>query len=72
METPSAPLLVHFPPCCPHSLGKLIEWKHEAEDLLDQWIECPHSLGKLIEWKQREKEGNKERMLTSPLAGETN
>jgi hypothetical protein len=36
----------------PHSLGKLIEWKHvvSGEDVIS--IIAPHSLGKLIEWKQ--------------------
>ncbi len=37
----------------PHSLGKLIEWKHLMEDAGYMQITAgaPHSLGKLIEWK---------------------
>ena len=41
-------------PCsCPHSLGKLIEWKqpfaiHDGHQVT---VYSPHSLGKLIEWK---------------------
>ena len=40
----------------PHSLGKLIDWKHQVcviriEDLV---AGAPHSLGKLIEWKHVE------------------
>ena len=36
----------------PHSLGKLIEWKHARSDGRTIWRPLsPHSLGKLIEWK---------------------
>jgi len=36
----------------PHSLGKLIEWKHKEKEIERvKEIENPHSLGKLIEWK---------------------
>jgi len=41
--------------CCPHSLGKLIEWKPAfPEKLLEDYNPGPHSLGKLIEWKRWE------------------
>jgi len=36
---------------CPHSLGKLIEWKLLLELRMYCLIFRPHSLGKLIEWK---------------------
>ena len=38
----------------PHSLGKLIEWKHGSciTYLVGVSSKCPHSLGKLIEWKR--------------------
>ena len=37
----------------PHSLGKLIEWKHNDFTCVRIVIviKTPHSLGKLIEWK---------------------
>ena len=40
--------------CPPHSLGKLIEWKHSVRITIkgDDASTTPHSLGKLIEWKQ--------------------
>jgi hypothetical protein len=45
----------------PHSLGKLIEWKHagdRTERFADDVVNlAPHSLGKLIEWKLRQGRG---------------
>ena len=38
----------------PHSLGKLIEWKHADQHVQNHGggnSVTPHSLGKLIEWK---------------------
>jgi len=57
----------------PHSLGKLIEWKHIFS--LFDWTffePSPHSLGKLIEWKQDVKGRAPSTHSPSPLAGETN
>ena len=59
----------------PHSLGKLIEWKHE--EFLHRkryfFVQRPHSLGKLIEWKPLEDWSSiREQYQESPLAGETN
>jgi len=57
----------------PHSLGKLIEWKHGRSGSCGFSWRGPHSLGKLIEWKLI-----LIRIVTgvivfrSPLAGETN
>jgi len=56
----------------PHSLGKLIEWKHVTTDAAAVSICCPHSLGKLIEWKQQGQLNMQESLQRSPLAGETN
>jgi hypothetical protein len=60
----------------PHSLGKLIEWKHNDFTCVRIVIviKTPHSLGKLIEWKpdwavQYASVAHHDR---SPLAGETN
>jgi hypothetical protein len=38
---------------CPHSLGKLIEWKLSETSFgtFTNVTLSPHSLGKLIEWK---------------------
>jgi len=37
---------------CPHSLGKLIEWKLISGNCTSRSHSIgPHSLGKLIEWK---------------------
>src|SRR4028118_1279107 len=41
----------------PHSLGKLIEWKHLRYYCSHSYhgvLYSPHSLGKLIEWKLNE------------------
>ena len=61
----------------PHSLGKLIEWKHILtlnHSVYPSWCNTPHSLGKLIEWKL-DVVGIWIDVLCpiiSPLAGETN
>jgi len=42
---------LRFAKMCPHSLGKLIEWKRIFGDTTRWGMDSPHSLGKLIEWK---------------------
>ena len=52
METEARLESIGLTVSCPHSLGKLIEWKriHAGGD---RGVLCgPHSLGKLIEWKR--------------------
>ena len=51
METPTDGYVENDRIETPHSLGKLIEWKHGSHSPERFSGETPHSLGKLIEWK---------------------
>ena len=52
METEDYGLSSWLSQSSPHSLGKLIEWKHQGIYYYRNFtVPCPHSLGKLIEWK---------------------
>ncbi len=74
METSVHSKIVQLDSLAPHSLGKLIEWKHaqhlHALLLAEFWP--PHSLGKLIEWKLGDSVCCCLSHLASPLAGEIN
>jgi len=72
METTDGFLCKDTSTSSPHSLGKLIEWKHHDSLGVNSDNTGPHSLGKLIEWKRRLLLMPGQPPHTSPLAGETN
>ncbi len=67
-------LLARLYKYCPHSLGKLVEWKGVVFHVIspELYFYCPHSLGKLVEWKVLMPQRGSQRngLLVSPLAGE--
>jgi len=69
MEKPSPDLTRNRLGQCPHSLGKLIEWKRFGLFCFLSYFSRPHSLGKLIEWKRQSRLPNGELTLSPHSLG---